>query len=155
MIWQAMKPWWLLSVNIMNQTNQHLLSIIKRVLLILLLIAFMGTHVVSFMAGGENLNDNDLSDTAYFPMDWIGTQIHHESVLLKLDISIFALFIVFLGGRSKNKWFNDRTIEPINFSLSYYPKTALFRAVFCFPSIGHYLNQTRNRHTNVFSPRLS
>ena len=47
-----------------------------------------------------------------FPIAWIRIPVHQMSVLFRLGISIFALFVVYLGGRSKHKWFNDRTIDP-------------------------------------------
>jgi len=116
----------------MNQTSQPLPLVISRLLLIILSFAFTGLCVISFMTGSENLSDNDFSDIAYFSIDWIGVQSHQEPMLITSDISIFALFIVFLGGRSKSRWFNDRTIKPINSSLSFHPKTALYRVVFYF-----------------------
>lgn len=45
------------------------------------------------------------------PLSWIRIPVHQLSILLRLGISIFSLFIVYLGGRSKARRFNDRTID--------------------------------------------
>jgi len=137
----------------MKQTSQPLPKVIRHLLLIILLVAFAAPSVFGFIEEGENYEDNYFSIAANFPMDWIESQIPHGSILLKLDISVFALFVVFIGGRSKSKWFNDRTIELVSSSISPYSKTVLFRAVFCFLSSDHYINQIRNQLTYVFSPR--
>lgn len=47
-------------------------------------------------------------------LTWTGILAHQVSGLLRLGVSIFALFVMYLGGRSKNKRFNDRTIDPNN-----------------------------------------
>jgi hypothetical protein len=86
----------------------------------------------------DDLNDaaeDDLSAMSGLPLAWIRIPVHQMSVLLKLGISIFALSVIYLGGRSKHKRFNDRTLDHINAFISYSLKTALInRAVFYFLS---------------------
>lgn len=137
----------------MYQSNRIVLVLIMVILLMILLPAFAGTGFVGLMEEGEYPDDDDASAMAHFPVDWIGLQSHQLSVSLGLAVSIFALFVVYLGGRSKNKRFNNRTFEVIKSSIVIFFKTTLFRVVFCFGLFGHCLDQTNHQLTNVFSSR--
>jgi len=110
----------------------------------------VGICVISFVEDNNYTDNGDFSVTAYFPMDWVGVQIPHKLTLLRLDISLFLLFVVYLGGRSKHKWFNDRTIELISSSIDKLcPKAALNRAAFTFLPSEVYLNHTRIQPTRI------
>ena len=119
------------------------------IMLMILLPAFTGTGIVGFTGEDKYPDEGDDSTIAYFPMDWVGIQVNQFPMSLKVSISIFALFVVYLGGRSKNKRFNDRTLDVNIFSRLIFLKTALFRAVFIFrllePCIDPCMAQTNNR----------
>ena len=55
---------------------------------------------------------------------------------LVMGMSIFALFGVYLGGRSNHRRFNDRTLDSINLLFGdIFSVTARFGAVFVFPFV--------------------
>ena len=111
----------------MLRTNRNITLII---ISITLLSVCMG--IIFLMENSDNPFGDDLPETIIFPTDWVGTQNYRVSLLLKLAISIFSLFVVYIGGRSKHKRFNDRTLELINSLVAVFSKAALLRAVFCF-----------------------
>lgn len=117
-----------------------------------LLPAFTGPGILDSVEEDEFTDDDDLT-LNYIPMEWIGTQIPQFTVLLKISVSIFALFVVYLGGRSKNRRFNDRTLDLIKSLIVIFPKTALFRAVFNFLLFGLCLDGTNYRLATVLSPQ--
>jgi hypothetical protein len=95
------------------------------------------------MGGGmiEIAEEDDLTDEEGDNLSFIGTHspawiripVHQMMVLLRGGMSIFALFVVYLGGRSKHRRFNDRTIDAVNALIFFSLKTALLiRAVFIF-----------------------
>ena len=110
------------------------------------------------------IEEDDLTDTdgddfsvfSNFPPAWIRIPVHQMSVLLRLGISIFALCVVYLGGRSKHRRFNDRTLDHVNALISYpFLKTALInRAVFNFLFPALHLNYPNTHLVNRFSPIL-
>ena len=129
-------------------------------ILILMLSAFM---LPSLMEAGllDMGEEDDLSDAESdgeggafinnFPTAWIRIPVHQLAALLNLGMSIFTLFVVYLGGRSKHRRFNDRTIDHINLSHSFSLKTALLvGAVFIFLSPHSHLNFS----TKYFLPGL-
>jgi hypothetical protein len=144
----------LLTINIMNLTSRIgiLLSIVM--LFIILLPALIGTDVVGLMEDDE-FPDDDFSVVATFPIAWTRIPVYQMSVLLRLGISIFALVIVYLGGRSKDKRFNDRTIELVNFLISVFSRTALLRAVFNFLFFDIHRDHANNALINVFLPNVN
>jgi hypothetical protein len=66
-----------------------------------------------------------------------------------LGMSIFALFVIYLGGRSNHKRFYDRTIEPVKLFTFKFLKTALKRAVFIFLFLGSPLDNTKHKLTPI------
>ena len=110
------------------------------------------------------IEEDDLSDTdgddfsviSDFPPTWIRIPVHLMAVMLRLGLSIFALFIVYLGGRSKHRRFNDRTLDHVNALISYpFLKTALInRAVFNFLFPALHLNYPNTHLVNRFMPIL-
>jgi len=125
-------------------------QIARNFILILLLLAAL--MLPAFIAAGmiELAEEDDLTDAAAygdefavigdFPISWIRIPVHQMSVFFRLGISIFALFVVYLGGRSKHKRFNDRTINAGNLSI----------AVFNFQSFTPCLFDTRVSLAGVF-----
>ena len=117
-------------------TGRNVFIIIMMLFVILLPVI---TGIIGLFKGtdGDNLPDNiDFSMISTFSMVlicWIS--IRQAAVVLRFGISIFALFVVYLGGRSKAKRFNDRTIEPIKSLKVVFTMAALFRAVFNFNSM--------------------
>jgi hypothetical protein len=84
-------------------------------IILLLFTLFPATSGTGYVAVVEDeLPDDDISLFHDVPISWIRIPVHQLSLLLRLGISIFALFIVYLGGRSKARRFNDRTIDAVN-----------------------------------------
>ena len=119
--------------------------------------ALMGAGIMDLMEEDDltDPEDDDLSVINDFPIAWIRIPVHQLSVLLRLGLSIFALFVVYLGGRSKHRRFNDRTLDHVNALISYALKTALInRAVFYFLFPARPLNYSKKHSFNVFFQSL-
>ena len=116
-------------MSLKSLTNAFLIALILSVILLPVL---MGASILNI---SEEDNFADLDDFLMinsFSVTWMSISLHQLPVLLGLGISIFALFVVYLGGRSKHRRFNDRTIDAANV-LTFKPlKTARIRAVFNF-----------------------
>ena len=123
-----------ISLRIMNQLVRNI------ILILLVLSTFMLPTLID--AGMIDLPEeddfadsdadgSDFSAISEFPLAWTRIPVHQMSLLLKLGISIFALFGVYVGGRSKRNLFNDRTIDPAAV-LIVNLKTTLPRVVFIF-----------------------
>jgi len=94
--------------------NSHGRIFILSLLLVLMftLLPFVaGTGMIGFMIEDDVPDEDDLSIMSNIPFAWIRIPVRELSILLTLGISIFALFVIYLGGRSKHRRFNDRTIE--------------------------------------------
>ena len=120
-------------------------------LLLTLLPALAGTGMVGL------IEDDDIPDDFSFinnvPTAWTRIPIHSLAVLLKLGMSIFVLFVVYLGGRSKARRFNDRTIDALQFLTRVFSETALSvhrRAVFHFPFSDRFLPLSNQNLIKVF-----
>jgi len=83
----------------------------------------------------DQLPEDDFFAAASFAAAWFRMPVHQLSFILMFGMSIFALIVVYLGGRSNHKRFNDRTIEPVKLLTVAFLKTALNRAVFNFISL--------------------
>ena len=76
--------------------------------------------------------DDVLSMLRNVPVIWTGLFIHEISILPGLGIIIFALYVTYLGGRLKDKRFNERTIQlPFSLRIVSFEAT-LFRVAFIF-----------------------
>ncbi len=141
----------------MIQNVRNIFLILILMLSVLFMPALLGASVIE-LPEEDNLTDTDGDDFSVLsdiPPAWIRIPVHQLSVLLSLGISIFALFVVYLGGRSKHRRFNDRTLDHVNALISYSLKTALFiRAVFNFLFPVPYLNYPNRHLANHFSPIL-
>jgi hypothetical protein len=115
----------------MNPTARNLLLVI-----LMLFVALSPMVMGNFGLEDEDDHpgDNDLLVMSILPMTWINKiLVHRIPDLLRFGISFFALFLVFLGGRSKAKRFNDRTLDSIKPLVVLFSKAALFiRAAFNF-----------------------
>ncbi len=83
--------------------------------------------------GGDNLSP---TDDAIFVGAGVALYPILLSLLLVLGMSIFTRVVVYQGGRYQERRFYDRIIELANASRGHGLKTALMRAVFCFPFVG-------------------
>ena len=118
----------------MNQNARSIFLIVVLILSAFLLPVFMGASIIELPEEDDFADEegDDFSLISHFSPDWIRIPVHQLSALLRLGISIFALCVVYLGGRSKHRRFNDRTLDHINALTAEFLKTALFRAVFNF-----------------------
>ena len=114
-------------------------------LLLILLLALTTTDVVS--AAGTN-DFSDRADHAFISIVQSVTRfripVYPFVIRVALELSLLVSVLVFPGGRSKVKRFNDRTIELLSF-LIYYRfsdgPSRVSRAVFYFISFGLCLAQ--------------
>ena len=118
-------------------------QLFRNIVLILLILAtfMLPTLIDAGMIDIELPEEDDLTEKeadgddfqaiSHFSPAWIRIPVHQMSILLRLGLSIFALFVVYLGGRSKRRLFNDRTIDPAAV-LIVNLKTTLHRVVFIF-----------------------
>ena len=139
----------------MNLKHLNVGFLIVLILSVILLPILMGASILEFSEEDNFADQDDLLIINHFSVAWARIPVHQMSVLFRLGISIFALFVVYLGGRSKHRRFNDRTIDAVNVlnveSFAFL-KTARIRAVFyflCFILNPFYTNNTR---VHVFQP---
>lgn len=118
----------------MNQNVGNIFLILILMLSVLFMPVVMGAGIIDVLEEDDltDADEDDFSAIGGLPIAWIRIPVHQMAVLLKLGISIFALFVVYLGGRSKHRRFNDRTIDHVNVLMAEFLKTALYRAVFNF-----------------------
>jgi hypothetical protein len=102
-------------------------------LLLVLLPVLAGMGAASFLED-DVPDEDDLSMINDISFTWLRIPLRELSTLLTLGLSVFALFVVYLGGRSKHRRFNDRTIDAntVSIHLSWLLRTAQRRAVFNF-----------------------
>ena len=118
-------------------------SLVRFILIMLLIILLPVLTGVADLSVDNDLfdGDDDFSALSSFLVSWPRISIQQLTAGLMLGMSIFALFVVYLGGRSNHKRFNDRTIDAINALRGIFSATALNRAVFVFllsdPHPGH------------------
>ena len=139
----------------MNQTFRNTFLILILTLSVLFMPAVMGAGIIELPEEDDlsEVDEDDFSAISGLPLAWIRIPVHQMSILLRLGISIFALCVVYLGGRSKDKRFNDRTLDHINAFISHSLKTALFvRAVFYFLFPPFYFNHPNKYFVNPYLP---
>lgn len=119
----------------MNPSVRNIIFIIILMLSVLLVPVFMGASIMELPEEDDpaetDFERDDFSIIDAFSISWIRIPVHQMSVLFRLGISIFALFGVYVGGRSKRHFFNDRTIDPADV-LIVNLETTLIRVVFIF-----------------------
>jgi hypothetical protein len=137
----------------MNQ-NVRTIFLIILMLSVLFMPALMEASIIDLPEEDDLTDEDDFTVIHTFPAAWTRIPVHQLSVLLRLGISIYALLVVYLGGRSKHKRFNDRTIDHINVLIAEFLKTALIRAVFNFLFIPRNLNYPNKHFVSCFLPIL-
>ena len=131
----------------MNQITRNLFLILLLLLSVFLAPVLMGGDIIDNLAEEDERADrDDFSLISTFSVLWIRIPVHQMSVLFRLGMSIFTLFVVYLGGRSKHRRFNDRTIDAFNVlkSKADFLKTAHIRAVFNFLFFALYPQEVRS-----------
>jgi len=124
----------------MNPRNLNILCLIVLILAVFLLPPLTGASIIASPEESPIADDNYFSITSSILVAWIGIAIHQMSVLFSRGKSIFVLVICYLGGRSKYRRFNNRTIDAIDLLAAEFLKTALIRAAFHFPFMAHPLH---------------
>ena len=117
----------------MSPTSLKTVFLIFLVLSVILLPTLGGAYVMDLVED-DDLADGDFLIIHDFTAAWNAVRFGPMSVLIRLELSIFILFVVYLGGRSKVRRFNDRTIDWVNLFTFIVDslKTALTRTVFNF-----------------------
>jgi hypothetical protein len=137
----------------MNRKSRRITLLAVVIFLLILLFAFMGTGIVDLIEGDELFDGvEDFSMTANMPLAWTKVSAHQLSILLRWGISIFALFAVYMGGRSKARRFNDRTIDLIQSFKYAFTKTAFpnyGKAVLILYSSSHLPNSIHVLFSNI------
>lgn len=108
-----------------------------RIIILLAIFALLLTllPVLPGFIADEDPEDDDFSILNSAPFAWSRNCVQHSSILLTMGLSIFVLLVVYRGGRSKHRRFNDRTLDTdmlskcVCISLK---KTARYGAVFNF-----------------------
>ena len=140
----------------MNLTNRS--SVILLIFMVFLILLPLATGILGLVEDNDFFDEDDLFTADSFIVALSRILAHQMLPGLIFGMSIFALFVVYLGGRSNHRRFNDRTIDFINvlrgiFSFS---ATALLRAVFVFlfvdPDPGH-MNKHFRRLSIIFIPK--
>ena len=112
----------------MNSANR---SVPLITILMLFLVLFPIVMGISILTGVDNFPGDDFLQVDSLMGTRTGTSVHQNMLLgLMMGMSVFALFGVYMGGRSNRKLFNDRTIDPINLFGDVFSVAALLRAVF-------------------------
>ncbi len=130
----------------MSLTNRNVFFMAMVMLCIILMTVLTG---IIISEEDDQLPDDDFLAAGSFAAAWFRIPVHQLSFILMLGMSIFALFVVYLGGRSNHKRFYDRTIEPAKLLTVAFFKTALNGAVFIFLFFGPYRDYKENNLTNV------
>lgn len=139
----------------MSLFNRIIILLAILMLLLTLLPALTGTGMVGLIEDDDLTDEDDFSFINSVPIAWTRIPIHSLAVLLKMGMSIFVLFVVYQGGRSKARRFNDRTIDAVQSLTRVFSKTALStrrRAVFHFPSSSLLFPPSNKNLIKVFLP---
>jgi hypothetical protein len=106
----------------MNLTNRGIALIAILMLFMILLPTVIG--LVNLVGGDDFPDDYYLLGGENIAI-WAKMQDHQILSGLMMRIAVFALIVVYLGGRSNDRRFNDRTIDSVN----------LLVALFCDGSV--------------------
>jgi hypothetical protein len=131
----------------MSLTNRNVIFMAMVMLCIILLTVLTGISIS--VQDDELPDDDDFLAAGSFARAWFRIPVPQLSFILMLGMSIFALIVVYRGGRSNHQRFNDRTIEPVKLLTVVFLKTALLRAVFNFLFFDPYSDDKENILTNV------
>jgi len=131
---------------IMSLTNRNVIFMAMVMLCIILMTVLTG---IIISEEDDQLPDDDFLEAGNFAAAWFRLPVYQLSYILMLGMSIFALFVVYLGGRSNHKRFYDRTIDSVKLLTVVFLKTALNRAVFIFLFFDPHSDYKENILTNV------
>ena len=115
----------------MNLSNHR--SVFLAILMLFLVLLPLATGLLGLIEDTDLFDEDDLFTAESFLRVWSRILTHQMVPGLIFGMSIFTLFVVYLGGRSNHRRFNDRTIDFINILRGIFSATALLRAVFVFP----------------------
>lgn len=123
----------------MNLSNHR--SVVLTILMLFLVLLPIATGFLGLIEDNDLFDEDDLFSADSFIGTWSRILTHQMLPGLIFGMSIFTLFVVYLGGRSNHRRFNDRTIDFIHVLRGIFSATALLRAVFVFlfadPHPGH------------------
>ena len=112
----------------MKSAHQNLIFI--TILMLFLIVFPIGIGLVNLITAGDNFPDDNILQVDGLIVTWAWFPVRQLISGLIMGMSIFALFVVYLGSRSSHRYFNDRSIDPINLFRGIFFLTALLRAVF-------------------------
>jgi hypothetical protein len=119
----------------MNLKSLSIAFLVCLIISIILLPILMGASIIGLTEEDTFVDEDDFLVIHNFSVTWMTIPVTQMPVLLGLGLSMFTLFVVYLGGRSKHRRFNDRTIDAVNavnILKADFLKTARLRAVFNF-----------------------
>ena len=129
----------------MSTTNRNVIFMAMVMVCIILMTVLTG---IMISEEDDQLPGDDFLAAGNFAAAWFRIPVPQLSFILMLGMSIYALIIVYLGGRSNHKRFNDRTLEPVKLLKVAYFKTALInRAVFIFLFLVPHAVYTKHKST--------
>lgn len=132
----------------MNLKHLNVVFLIVLILSVILLPILMGASIMDLTEEDDLADQDDLLILSSFSAIWMNVPAPQMSALLGSGLSIFALFVVYLGGRSKHRRFNDRTLDWINILMARRLKTARIRAVFIFLFLVLYSQEVRSMYAS-------
>jgi hypothetical protein len=130
----------------MSLTNRNVIFMAMVMFCIILMTVLTG---IIISEEDDQLPDDDFLEAGNFAAAWFRIPVHQLSFILMLGMSIFALFVVYLGGRSNHKRFYDRTIDSVKLLPVVFLKTALNRAVFIFLFLGSHADHAKHKLTHI------
>jgi len=107
-------------------------SVFLAILMLLLVLLPVATGFLGLVEDNELPDEDDFFAVDSLIVAWARITAHQTLSGLLFGMSVFALFVVYLGGRSNHRRFNDRTIDFVNVLRGIFSATALLRAVFVF-----------------------
>jgi hypothetical protein len=116
----------------MNLPNRGIALIAIVMLFIILLPTAVG---LVNLAGGDDSPDDFYLQSGGNIAVWAKMQDHQILSGLMMRIAVFALIVVYLGGRSNDRRFNDRTIDSVNL-LEVFFRDGSVKSRFCFLTTG-------------------
>jgi hypothetical protein len=138
----------------MNPANRS--SILLAIMMLFLIMLPVMSGVIGLIEDNELADEDDLFTADSLLVARARLSIHQLLPGLVFGMSIFTLFVVYLGGRSNHRRFNDRTIDAINSLRGTLFATALLRAVFVFlfPVLSPIRTNTQS-HTSLIPTIIS
>ena len=112
----------------MKSANRSLILITILMLFLIFFPLLIG--LINLLTVGDNFPDDNILQVDGLIITWSWFPVRQVISGLIMGMSIFALFVVYLGSRSSQRYFNDRSIDSINLSSGIFFVTALLRAVF-------------------------